>query len=228
MDLVCFYNDDPTAAIPLPYGETARQVCKYRSTWLVRAENQPGAKWRVYEWGVETINLDMSDFEYFSMDFDPARHVAAVHFFSRVPMGAQGSQWIHDQLTHAFNHAVFSKRAFLMALEMNETPIRTANRPVSGSASSVPMDLRRNYGHVEYVVSHEDMVFHDDVAGVTWHEAQRRHLGRLQPVEYPERAKFQFGPEQPKVSKMRWAYPCGLGGHFAVLWVSEVSAHAPA
>ena len=66
------------------------------------------------------------------------------------------------------------------------------------------------------------------VAGKEWHKVHQRHLDQLLPLEYPERASFRFGPEPAKESKRRWAYPCGVSGHFCVLWISEVDVPAPA
>ena len=242
MSVICCWNHRPENDLPVPSGLTRSQVCKFRSTWLIRrGENQ--FQWVQQEWNKPTSAIGWSDLEDFRGTFDVNRFRAAVHFFTTKSLGLSSAH-VRNQLTHMINFALFSKKKMLQLMIYYESRPRTVNRSMLDS----PEDE-----HVGYMVSSESMPLYKQpsltnllsnadepccmildtgcqrqVAGKEWHRVHQGHLDGLPPLEYPERASFRFGPEPAKVSKMRWAYPCGISGHFCVLWISEVDVPAPA
>ena len=65
------------------------------------------------------------------------------------------------------------------------------------------------------------------VAGKMWHNAHHAQLD-LPRLTFSERCQFRFGPSTSSTSFERFAYPVGLGNHFAVMFFSCVEADAPA
>ena len=65
------------------------------------------------------------------------------------------------------------------------------------------------------------------VAGADWHQhhAQTNQLPRL---FFEEKAQFRFGPSAAIKSTGRYAYACGVGHQFVVLFFSHVDVEAPA
>ena len=242
MSVICCWNHRPENDLPVPSGLTRRQVCKFRSTWLIRrGENH--LQWVQHEWNKPTSAIGWTDLEDFRGTFDVNRFRAAVHFFTTKSLGPSAAH-VRVQLTHMINFALFSKKKMLQLMIYHDERPRTVNR----SALDSPEDE-----HVGYMVSSESMPLYKQpsitnllsnadelccmildtgcqrqVAGKEWHRVHQGHLDGLPPLEYPERASFRFGPEPAKVSKRRWAYPCGISGHFCVLWISEVDVPAPA
>ena len=65
------------------------------------------------------------------------------------------------------------------------------------------------------------------VAGRMWHNAHHSQID-LPRLTFSERCQFRFGPSTSSTSHERFAYPVGLGNHFAVMFFSCVDADAPA
>eukprot|EP00435_Cladocopium_sp_Y103_P012135 s282_g3.t1 len=65
------------------------------------------------------------------------------------------------------------------------------------------------------------------VAGRMWHNAHHSQID-LPRLTFSERCQFRFGPSTSSMSHERFAYPVGLGNHFAVMFFSCVDADAPA
>ena len=249
MAVVCCWNWHPERYLPLPLGFTRSQVCRYRSTWLVKRDGD--LRWVHHEWNRSTTTIGWSDEENFRGTFDTARYKAAIHFFTAESLGPFTTPHLRDQFTHMINYALYSKKKMLQSLiYYGETP-RTVNRrprteiPDSDeepeaeeeifmvSEVSAPMYKQPSLTNLLSNVDEPCCMILDtgcrrQVAGKEWHRVHQGHLDRLLPLEYPERASFRFGPEPAKESKRRWAYPCGISGHFCVLWISEVDVPAPA
>ena len=253
MSVVCCWNWHPERYIPLPHGQTRSQVCRYRSTWLVRRDGD--LRWVHYEWNRNTTTIGWADDENFKGTYDTTRCKAAIHFFTTESLGRFTIPHVRDKFTYMINFAIYSKRKMFQSLIYHgETPT-TVNqrRPHDGGTGSdeEPEGEEAPDPVYAYMVTEELPLYRQpeltnflsnadepccmildtgcqrQVAGKGWHRAHQKHLG-LPPLEYPEKASFRFGPEPAKESKMRWAYPCGIAGHFCVLWISEVDASAPA
>ena len=249
MAVVCCWNWHPERYVPLPLGFTRSQVCRYRSTWLVKRDGD--LRWVHHEWNRSTTTIGWADEENFRGTFDTTRYKAAIHFFTAEYLGPFTVPHLRDQFTHMINYALYSKKKFLQSLiYYGETP-RTVNRrprteiPDSDeepeaeeeifmvSEVSSPMYKQPSLTNLLSNADEPCCMILDtgcqrQVAGKEWHRVHQGHLDRLLPLEYPERASFRFGPEPAKESKRRWAYPCGISGHFCVLWISEVDVPAPA
>ena len=249
MSVVCCWNWHPERYIPLPTGFTRSQVCRYRSTWLVKRDGD--LRWVHHEWNRSTTTIGWADDENLRGTFDTTRYKAAIHFFTSEYLGPFTTPHLRDQFSHMINYALYSKKKMLQSLiYYGETP-RTVNRRLR---TDVPDSDEEPEAEEEILMVSEvsatmykqpsltnllsnvdepccmilDTGCQRQVAGKEWHKVHRGHLDRLLPLEYPERASFRFGPEPAKESKRRWAYPCGISGHFSVLWISEVDVPAPA
>ena len=244
MAVVCYWNWRPERYLPLPRGLTRSQVCRYRSTWLVKSDGD--MRWVHHEWSKSTMTIGQADEANFRRNYDTTRYKAAIHFFTTKHLGEFTVPHLRDQLTHMINFAIHSKKKMLQCLIYHDEAPRTVNRPRHDSEEepeaeealmvsevSLPMYEQPSLTNLLSNVDEPCCMILDtgcqrQVAGKEWHRVHQGRLGQLLPLEYPEQASFRFGPEPAKASKMRWAYPCGISGHFCVLWISEVDVPAPA
>ena len=202
MSVVCCWNWHPERYVPLPLGLTRSQVCRYRSTWLVKRDGD--LRWVHHEWNRSTTTIGWADDENFRGTFDTTTYKAAIHFFTTESLGPFTVPHLRDQFSYMINFALYSKKKFLQSLIYYGETARTVNR---GNPRPDPADSgdEPEGEEVAYMVSEGSLPMYRQpeltnflsnadepccmildtgcqrqVAGKEWHRAHQKHLLNIQ------------------------------------------------
>ena len=199
MAVVCYWNWRPERYLPLPHGHTRFQVCRYRSTWLVKSDGD--MRWVHHEWSKSTMTIGQADEANFRRNDDTTRYKAAIHFFTTKHLGEFTVPHLRDQLTHMINFAIHSKKKMLQCLIYHDEAPRTVNRPRHDSEEgpeaeealmvsevSLPMYEQPSLTNLLSNVDEPCCMILDtgcqrQVAGKEWHRVHQGRLGQLLPLE---------------------------------------------